>query len=553
MTVQNDFSYVNNHNPPGRVSAGSVVGTTFRQVYLANKPNFVRSIRETVGATLSRVRNEFVDQAPNDDVWGDDFNKRVTDNLRQRIKNLKDPLNRCLPRDKEKTLAEFRVVCPLLNFNFTELSRAYKGFRGLYQYIELPYLNLIRNEDHDWLTTVDRLMGDPGNFQMILEGTSGSYWVKDETGRRVAIFKFNDEVTGQPANPKNPFEGGADSEEAAEREFAAWVIGGNFVGVSEAHVVDVFHGGKRRRGGLIKFVEADGTLHDLYLSFLENYFKQAGISSDNKIFGRTGEDAEELMNSLVHDPKVIWNYQQGHYKAHTEIAGRFGKVIFKIAILDILTGNPDRSMKNILYKKDGDTGDISLVPIDHNFAFPEEETPYSISPFWMGVPQFMSGSLDAESRRYIENLDLEVLAKQLRSFGLSERRVEGVWLRGLLLKKGVEAGLSLFEIAQMMTIERVEMKRFEPTFRSCLLDIIIGANEVLEKEEIPKEMRFQRTLEVFEPLLDRAISEKKKQIERQGVSNQAQYAKAINEALERNDYSRFESLYGGVQRRAMKR
>jgi len=549
MIVQNNSFYDNNHNFLESVSAGFVAETTFTQVSSANRPDFFGRIWDVVDAAFDWARSWFSDKTPKRvEVDEDEMN------FLQRIENLRDQLTRltrCMPEDREAALAEFRVTCPLPNFNFTELSRAYTGFKGPYRHIELPYLNLIKNEDHDWLTKVDRLMDDSDNFQMISEGTSGSYWIKDETGRRVAIFKFNDEVTGQPGNPKGFSGDNFDSEDAAEREFAAWVIGGALAGVPEAHVVDVFHSGKQRRGCLIKFVEADGTLYDLYYPFIRDIFERAGISSDKNVFDLTVEDNMKLM-TLLQDSKMLWDYERNNHIARKEIVERFEKVIFKIAILDILIGNFDRSNPaNVLDKEYGGTGAINVIPIDHNLAFPGEITSYLIPPFWMGTPQFMFGSLDAESRRYIENLDLKVLKKQLKDFSLSERRVKGVWLRGLLLKKGVQAGLSLFEIAQMMTVEKIEMDLGKLSFRSSLSDVISDVNEVLKGEEVPKEEKLQRGFEIFGSLLNEEIAERKEQIERQGVSDQAKYTKAMTEALESNDYSRFEYLYNKAQRRVV--
>ena len=243
---------------------------------------------------------------------------------------------------------------------------------------------------------------------------------------------------------------------------------------------------------------------------------------------------------------------RSNHETKIKIIKRFGEIVCRIAILDILIGNFDRANPaNILYKESSD-GKIEFFPIDHNMAFTEvlssQDFIFENPPFWMDALYFTSASLDAEGCRYVENLDLEALARHLEVLGLSESRIQGVQLRGLLLKKGIQAGLSLFETVQMMMIEDedVDIVDSEPIFRSCIAKLIEKTHEVLKGEEVPKEEKFQRGFEIFGSLLNEEIAVRKEQIERQGESDQVKYEKEMEEAYmnfvkKEGDSSKFEA------------
>eukprot|EP00889_Picochlorum_renovo_P006856 jgi/Picre1/33886/NNA_001365.t1 len=138
------------------------------------------------------------------------------------------------------------------------------------------------------------------------------------------------------------------------------------------------------------------------------------------------------------------------------------KDVHRIGILDIRLFNTDRHGGNILVRKvksqqsakdsiaipSGDS--YELIPIDHGFALPEGlEPPYFE---WQHWPQAML-PFDQEELDYIASLDAKADADLLRKElpDISEASFRVMELSTLLLQECAVAGLSLSEIADIMT------------------------------------------------------------------------------------------------------
>jgi len=239
---------------------------------------------------------------------------------------------------------------------------------------------------------------NPDAFDLCVEGTGGTYFVKDLGGKRVAVFKPVDEEPGASGNPKKlisdpilPYGGGA------VREVAAFLIDKGRAGVPETTIFD-------------------NVLHDRWASV------------------KTG--------SLQ------------RYVPHKTVAADMGSSLFSvdnvhaIGLLDIRLLNLDRNGENMLVVADG--SHLQLVPIDHSYILPPSiMTPIFEWQYWKQskVP------FSKETLRFIDSIDTEEDAKTLRGLGLPDECIRTMKITTLLLKQGAAHNLNLFQIASLVCAE----------------------------------------------------------------------------------------------------
>lgn len=182
--------------------------------------------------------------------------------------------------------------------------------------------------------------------------------------------------------------------------------------------------------------------------------------------------------------------------------------VHRIAVLDIRTVNHDRHGGNILVKEASSVSSPSawssstfsssscsassasgapvdsnrreekkrrydLVPIDHGYILPDriQNVPW---PVWMDWPMIKE-ALSEEARQYIQYLDAESDVRKLTQEMKDVFRpgaLQSLKIATTLLKKGVAAGMTLFEIGCMMYT-----RRDEPHGRSELEKIVSEAEE----------------------------------------------------------------------------
>eukprot|EP01018_Ginkgo_biloba_P023453 Gb_24005 [translate_table: standard] len=126
--------------------------------------------------------------------------------------------------------------------------------------------------------------------------------------------------------------------------------------------------------------------------------------------------------------------------------------VHKITVLDMRLANADRHGGNILVCKQGEQSAIQLVPIDHGYCLPENFEDCTFD--WMYWPQARQ-KYKPKVLRYIESLDADKDIELLRSHGwtLSLDCSRVLRVSTMLLKKGAAAGLSPYEIANIMCRE----------------------------------------------------------------------------------------------------
>ncbi|KAL2893237.1 Phosphatidylinositol 4-kinase gamma 4 [Bienertia sinuspersici] len=262
------------------------------------------------------------------------------------------------------------------------------------------------------------------------EGSGGVYLMQDSTGLGyVSVFKPIDEEPKALNNPHglpitSDGEGlkrGTIVGQGAFREVAAYLLDHpsngrrgvtgetmGFAGVPPTGLVSCLHKGfnhpnvvTHKMGSLQKFVKNDGSCEDI---------------------GPGSFPVEEL---------------------------------HKISVLDIRLANADRHAGNILFRKDNETGRTILTPIDHGYCLPEcfEDCTFE----WLYWPQARQ-PYSAETVEYIRSLDAEEDIDLLKFYGwdLPIESARTLRISTMLLKKGVERGLTPYEIGSIMCRENIK-------------------------------------------------------------------------------------------------
>ena len=283
------------------------------------------------------------------------------------------------------------------------------------------------------------------------EGFGGTYFVSNKHRQKVAIFKPCDEEPLAPCNPKG-FVGRSLGDpglkptvrvgEAALREVAAYLLDRHqFAKVPTTLLMRASHPAFNYVPG----VDSSGSLNVSLFS--------EGVSSQL--------DAARLPMKLGSVQEFVT-----HLCDTTEMGtSKFTTAdVQRIAILDIRLYNTDRHAGNILVRKVDashsaepfkETG-FELIPIDHGFCLPEAlEPPYFEWQHWSQARL----PLGQEELEYIASIDIEAEKAMLRKElpVLREESLRTMEVSTTLLKKCAAAGLSLHEIAEIMTRPLVGM------------------------------------------------------------------------------------------------
>ncbi|XP_057519189.1 phosphatidylinositol 4-kinase gamma 4-like [Amaranthus tricolor] len=264
------------------------------------------------------------------------------------------------------------------------------------------------------------------------EGTGGAYFMLDPSGQKIlAVFKPTDEEPKAVNNPQGlpisedgeGLKKGTRVGEGALREVAAYlldhrmngprsssddVIG--FSGAPPTAMVRCLHKGFNHPEGY------EGTLKNVKIGSLQMFRENDGNCED---IGPQAFPVEE---------------------------------VHKISVLDIRLANADRHAGNILYKKNSDTGQIELFPIDHGYCLPDsfEECTFD----WLYWPQAHQ-PFSSETLNYIKLLDAEKDLDWLKFNGwkVPIEAARTLRISTMLLKKGAEKGLTPFAIGNIMCRE----------------------------------------------------------------------------------------------------
>ncbi|KAK8618075.1 hypothetical protein V6N13_115950 [Hibiscus sabdariffa] len=265
------------------------------------------------------------------------------------------------------------------------------------------------------------------------EGTGGTYFMQDKFGYDyVSIFKPIDEEPMAVNNPQGlpvstngeGLKRGTRVGEGALREVAAYILDHpksgprslscemlGFAGVPPTCMVQCLHEGFNHPDGY------ECSPENVKVGSLQMFINNSGSCED---MGPGAFPVEE---------------------------------VHKITVFDIRMANADRHAGNILIGK-GDNGRTVLIPIDHGYCLPEcfEDCTFD----WLYWPQSRQ-PYSPDAIAYINSLDAEQDIALLKSYGLDIPLECARTLRisTMLLKKGVERGLTPFAIGSIMCRENI--------------------------------------------------------------------------------------------------
>ncbi|KAI0491825.1 hypothetical protein KFK09_026086 [Dendrobium nobile] len=292
------------------------------------------------------------------------------------------------------------------------------------------------------------------------EGSGGAYFMLDATGHNyVGVFKPIDEEPMAENNPRGlppsldgeGLKRGTRVGEGALREVAAYIldhpISGprslfsnevGFSGVPPTTMVRCLHGGHGKKelkiGSLQKFVKNHGSCEDI---------------------GPQAFPVEE---------------------------------VHKIAVLDLRLANADRHAGNILFYREGEEDRIVLIPIDHGYCLPENFEDCTFD--WLFWPQARQ-PLDSTTLDYIKSLDAEQDLALLKFYGWEPSLQCSRTLRisTMLLQKGAERGLTLYDIGSILCRETVKKEsKMEEMILEAEEAVLPGTGETAFMETISEIM-----------------------------------------------------------------
>ncbi|XP_057979068.1 phosphatidylinositol 4-kinase gamma 4-like [Malania oleifera] len=291
------------------------------------------------------------------------------------------------------------------------------------------------------------------------EGTGGAYFMPNSFGDKyISVFKPMDEEPMAMNNPRGlplsqygeGLKKGTKVGEGAFREVAAYILdhpmGGHrsfcsmekgFAGVPPTTMVKCLHKGFNhpgnvtiKIGSLQMFMENDGSCEDL------------------------GPGAFPV--SEVH----------------------------KISVLDIRLANADRHTGNILFRKSEEDGRTILIPIDHGYCLPETFEDCTFD--WLYWPQARQ-PYSPDTIDYIKSLDAEEDIAILKFYGwnLPLECARILRISTMLLKKGVERGLTPFSIGSIMCRETLTKESMiEEIVQEAHDSVLPGTSEAVFLESV---------------------------------------------------------------------
>lgn len=241
------------------------------------------------------------------------------------------------------------------------------------------------------------------------DGTGGTYFLRNASKEKVAVFKPMDEEPFCPNNPREyvgqtgnlGLRKGVLSGEAAYREVAAYILDyEGFSSVPPTCLAEAAHKNfcyretslVSKRGSLQSFISNNGVIED----YSPTFFSRQEVQ--------------------------------------------------KIAVLDMRILNLDRNEANILVIKNS----RELIPIDHGLSIPDC---FEVSLFdvcWMSWPQ-VKEPITPKVCEYVDRLNpLEDIRLLKKILPIRDKCLKNIRITGMLLKKGVEMGLSLYDIGSIM-------------------------------------------------------------------------------------------------------
>lgn len=320
------------------------------------------------------------------------------------------------------------VVTPFKIEKFSQLKgRSFDQANNL-EYINFPFA---QSFDCKWVQKVDQAIGSGSFINKVAEGISTTYLIHDASGKKIALFKPDDEASPYPT---------LDSAQSALREHLAWTLGKDLVNMPAAHVVEINVNGKATLGSLQQFIDSEGNLQHV----LENHRSMKQLRENiQKIrlpWVSEGQHFQDVMAELTIGARKLGN----------ELFNDYPSQVRGIALLDILIQNMDRSNpQNTLIKQD-ECG-YKMIPIDHNLAFSKDIIPLAgltMMPWY--TSEAVRQPFNKKEVQWLNDLDIEAMKKTFSDKGLDAKRVNAFGIMAELVQTSARAGLTLFDIATLL-------------------------------------------------------------------------------------------------------
>lgn len=310
--------------------------------------------------------------------------------------------------------------------------------------------------------------------------TGGVYFMKSTSGNIVGVFKPQDEEQGMPNNPKGHAGNGTQGlrphfkpGDGYLREYAAYLMDHeNFCSVpattiaSCEHPVFSYSSDKDKGttfpkvGSLQRYVRANDTFDDISSSLLSVFEVQKIALLDMRILNcdRNGANILAVRKEYPHSSE-----RRNSRGESLSSVGELNDV--ELDVLDFMAGSSH-------FKESSRPADTyELIPIDHGYSLPTRLQIDDFDWVWYSGCEQVQQPVDPRIRAYLNRLNFdELMAKVTAEVALSEDTIYLLRTVHELLVQGVNAGLTLYEIASLIV-------RVEDNVPSALEKLLARAEE----------------------------------------------------------------------------
>ncbi|XP_061374168.1 phosphatidylinositol 4-kinase gamma 2-like [Gastrolobium bilobum] len=282
------------------------------------------------------------------------------------------------------------------------------------------------------------------------EGTGGTYFMQDSTGMEcVSVFKPIDEEPMAVNNPR-----GLPVSSNGEGLKRGTKVGEGGVREVAAYILDHPRAGPRLVSGeAIGFAGVPPTVMVQCLHEAFNHPDGYACSSKHSKIGS--------LQMFMNNDGNCEDIGPGAFSVEE---------VHKITVLDIRMANADRHAGNILFRKE-EGGHTLLIPIDHGYCLPQKFEDCTFD--WLYWPQACQ-PYSPDTVDYINSLDAEKDIELLKYYGwdIPLECARTLRISTMLLKKGVERGLTPYAVGRIMCRENLNKE-------SVIEEIICEAQESL--------------------------------------------------------------------------
>ncbi len=304
------------------------------------------------------------------------------------------------------------------------------------------------------------------------DGSGGSYFLCDARKKRVGVFKPADEEPFSENNPRGyvPHNegsggggggGGSGVEDDAPteslrqgirpgelclREVAAFILDHDgFSDVPMTTLAEAQHPALHVNGANWTLSEGGASVGVHSITSTLSSANLMAASSASAVGNTSSSSSGDLI-------KKVGSFQEYVYAECTMDDLSPSKIsveeVHKIAILDIRIMNADRNVANIMCQRIPEDPDhFRLIPIDHGYSLRSVCDVAWFDWCWLDWPQ-TKVPLGKKARDYVLNLDIDEDVRLLKErLGMGDDVLDYYRVSCMILKSGVKAGLTLYEIA----------------------------------------------------------------------------------------------------------